>query len=417
MREREREEVALFRFGVISEFIHGQLKRGERKRMLESRVARPWRHPTGRVCKVSGSTIKKWIKAFRDGGIDQLKPKTRADKGRRRAVSAYLQKVLLELRQQHPDWGVPQLVRYLRDGGLVTEEEGLSLSTLYRMVGKASGSAAGQKTDRRRYQFSRLLECVQADVLYGPYVSVGDGSRRRGYLHAILDDASRMVLAGEFHLSERVGAFEQVLKRALLRRGYVPERLYTDNGAAFVSHHIQWVCARLGIKLLHTRPGVPEGKGKIERFFRTVREQFLMTAWRDGMNLEELNAAFWEWVEMHYHRNPHRGLEGKSPLDVWVGQAAELTRRPAVDPLHLEKVFRHHALRVVSRDRVVRLNGRMFEAPVELMGEKVELLYDPGDLSRVEVQFGGKSFGLLQPLRLEVNRYVRRGIRFDKQSG
>jgi transposase InsO family protein len=308
---------------------------------------------------------------------------------------------------------VPELVRHARDGGLVTEEEGLSLSTLYRLVGKASRELEA-KTDRRRYSFGQLLECVQADVMYGPFVTEQESKKQRSYLHAILDDSSRLILAGEFHLSEKVGAFEQVLKRALLRRGYVPERLYTDNGAAFVSHHIQWVCAQLGIKLLHTRPGVPEGKGKVERFFRTVREQFLTTRWKDGMNLEQLNLAFWEWVEMHYHRQPHQGVEGKTPLSVWIGQAAQLPRRPAVDPQKLESLFRHRAHRRVARDRVVRLNGQSFEAPALLISEKVELLFDPKDLSAVEVFLDGKSFGLLQPLRLEVNRTVRRGFRFDK---
>jgi putative transposase len=413
MIEREREEIALFRYGVISELIQGEMSWGERKRLMASKAQRQWQHPGGELCSISPSTIKSWVRAYRKGGVDQLKPKTRSDKGEHRRVSPQAQKLFTELRQQHPDWGVPELVRHTRDGGLVTEEEGLSLSTLYRLVGKGSHES-GAKTDRRRYSFGQLLECVQADVMYGPFLREEASKKQRSYLHAILDDSSRLILAGEFHLNEKVGAFEQVLKRALLRRGYVPERLYTDNGAAFVSHHIQWVCAQLGIKLLHTRPGVPEGKGKIERFFRTVREQFLATRWRDGMNLEELNVAFWEWVEMHYHRHPHQGLEGKSPLEVWIGQAAQLPRRPAVDPQKLESLFRHRAFRLVGRDRVVHLNGQIFEAPAQLISEKVELLYDPKDLSAVEVFLNGKSFGHLQPLRLEVNRSVRRGFRFDK---
>jgi putative transposase len=414
MNEREREEIALFRYGVISNFIQWKLNWGERQQLLESVVGRELQHPSGQLCRVSPSTIKHWVRAYRQGGVDQLKPKTRKDKGQARTVSPQLQKVFTELRQQHPSWGVPELVRQARDSGLVTEQEEISLSTLYRLVGRGAPEQPPQ-TDRRRYSFEQLLECVQADVMYGPFVTDQEGKKHRSYLHAIMDDCSRLVLAGEFHLSERVGAFEQVLKQALSRREYVPERLYTDNGAAFVSHHIQWVCAQLGVTLLHSRPGVPEGRGKIERFFRTVREQFLAPKWRDGMNLEQLNAAFWEWVELGYHRNAHRGLEGKSPLEVWVGQAAQLVRRPRVNSDRLESVFRHRALRLVSRDRVVRLEGQTFQAPVEVIGEKVELLYNPSDLSQVEVLLKGKSFGQLQPLRPEVNRHVRRGIRFDKQ--
>lgn len=416
MTEREREEIALFRYGVISDFVQGEMSWGERKALRESKAQRVWQHPAGGDgYRVSTSTMKKWVSAYRRDGLDGLKPKTRKDKGQHRAASPELQKVFRELRQQQPEWGVPELVRQVRGSGLVTEEEELSLSTLYRLVGKAK-PFQGIKTDRRRYSFGQLLECAQADVMYGPFVVTAEGKKHRSYLHAILDDCSRLVLAGEFHLSERVGAFEHVLKQGLLRRGYVPERLYTDNGAAFVSHQIQWVCGQLGMKLLHTRPGVPEGKGKIERFFRTVREQFLKVSWRDGMNLEDLNTGFWGWVELEYHRHPHRGLEGKTPLEVWIGQAAQLTRLPAVHPERLAGLFRHRADRRVSRDRVVRLNGEMYQAPVELIDEKVRLLYDPQDLSQVEVWFGEKSFGLLQPLRVEANRQVRRGFRFDKQS-
>ena len=106
----------------------------------------------------------------RQGGVDQLKPKTRKDKGQARTVSAQLQKVFTELRQQHPAWGVPELVRQARESGLVTEQEEISLSTLYRLVGKGAPVQAPQ-TDRRRYSFENLLECVQADGMYGPFVT------------------------------------------------------------------------------------------------------------------------------------------------------------------------------------------------------------------------------------------------------
>jgi transposase InsO family protein len=414
MNERRREEIALFRYGVICDFIQGELHWGERKLLLEAKTSRQWRRPNGETCSISQAAIKQWLRKYKRDGIDGLKPKTRRDKGEPRVIDAQLKQQLIQLRQDNPNWGVPELARHLRQTGLVTEEQSISLSTLYRLVGKAARDQQ-PTTDHRRYGFEHPLECVQADVMYGPYVVGDDRKKHRTYLHAILDDATRLILAGEFQLSENVAAFEQVLKQALLRRGYVPERLYTDNGAAFISHHIQWVSAQLGMKLLHTRPHVPEGKGKIERFFRRVREQFLTRFWRDGLTLADLNEAFWRWVELDYHRSPHKGLDGRTPLDVWVSAADHLVRRPRVDPDTLPSLFRHHAFRVVSKDRVVRLNGWLLETPVEVAGERVDLLYDPADLSQVELRFRGKSFGVLRPLRTLANQKVRRSIKFVKE--
>jgi transposase InsO family protein len=410
--EREREEIALFRYGLISEMVQGELPWGEQARLLEAKARRIWKTPRGELKQVCADTLKGWMKAYRREGMDGLKPKSRKDKGAGRALSEAHQKLLLTERQAYPDLGVPELLRRLREQGLLGEEEALSLSTVYRLVGKASRPGE-EKTDRRRWGFDQLLACTQADVLYGPYLPGPDGrsGRQRTYLHAILDDCSRLVLAGEFLFSEKVTAFEQVLKRALLRRGYAPARLYTDNGSAFTSHQLQWVCAQLGIRLLHTEPGIPEGKGKIERFFRTVREQFLAGR-PSARSLEELNTAFWEWVELGYHRRPHEGLKGKSPLEVWMGQAVQLCQRRKVQAEELERLFRHRATRLVGKDRVFSFQGKHYQAPVELIGESIEIFYDPETAVPVEICWAGQSYGSVTEVCLTTNQKVGRGLRF-----
>jgi len=415
MTEQEREELALFRYGVISDFLHGEWAWGERKRLLAQKALQLWRHPKGQPVRVSEDALKSWLRRYRCEGIDGLKPKRRKDQGQVRALAEPLRQALWEMRQAHPQWGVPELLRQLRHSGLVSAEEALSLSTVYRLVGRRQCGQEPVKADRRKYAFEQLLACVQADVMYGPWLVAADGQRRRSYLHLLLDDCSRLVLAGEFCWNERTAAFEQVLRRALERRRYVPERLYTDNGAAFVSHQIQWVCAQLGIKLLHSRPGQPEGRGKVERFFRTVQEQFLVKAWREGMTLEALNTAFWEWVELDYHRQPHQGLAGQTPLEIWTAQASQLGRL-ARAPEPLDTLFRHRAQRRVGKDRTVRLRGQLYQAPVELMGEKIELLYDPENLGQVEVCWQQKSYGWIQPVAVQANRQLPRGgLRFDRE--
>lgn len=414
MTEREREEVALFRYGIIGEFVHGRLPRGEQIRLLRVRAARRWKGPGGEPTAVSVSTLKSWIAQYRRRGVDGLKPRGRCDKGQCRALSAQVREVLLAQRRDHPEWTVPEILRQVRRAGLVEEEQALPLSTVYRLLGRGRRET-DPKRDRRKFEFEDPLECAQADVMYGPYVVGAGGKRHRAFLHVILDDATRLVLHGEFLPHERLTAFERVLKTALARRGRVPARLYTDNGAAFVSHDLQLVAARLGMRLLRTRPGVPEGRGKVERFFRRVREQFLPANRRADMTLEELNGRFWEWVERDYHRTAHRGLGGETPLGKWTRLFDRLGKRPRVDPETLDELFRRHASRRVARDRTFSLKGRLFEAPVELIGERVDVLFSPERPDRVEIRRGDQSFGPARPVDAHVNRQTGRGIRFDRE--
>ena len=414
MTEQEREEVALFRVGVIGEVAQAAPGRGEKARLLERKSRTSYRLPGGREGRVSKSTLKDWLRAYEREGLDGLKPKPRSDRGEARALAPAAQEAIRQVRSAHPDWGVPEVMAHLRETGVLGAEEEVSLGVVYRLIGPAR-TAGRAKEDRRKYGFEKALECVQADVMYGPPVAMADGKRRRSYLHVILDDCTRLVLHGEFLDNERTLGFEQVLKTALSRRGRVPARLYTDNGAAFVSHALQLACARLGMVLVHTRPGEPEGRGKIEQFFRRVREQFLRRGWREGLTLAELNAAFWEWVEMRYHRTPHQGLDGATPLDRWLAETERLEGRPRVKREELDRLFRHQAARTVGRDRTFRMRGQLFEAPVDLVGERIEVLYDPADLSVVEVQWDGRSHGFARPLDLHANRHVRRGLRFDRE--
>lgn len=416
MTEREREETALFRFGVIGELTNTVLGRGEKARVMREKSRARYRFPDGREGRLSRSTLKAWLRAYGREGLDGLKPKPRADRGTVRALRPEVQGVIRQVRVENPGWGVPEVMSHLRETGILASDEEVSLGVVYRLIGPGR-TAEGGKADRRKYGFEKALECVQADVMYGPPVTMADGKRRRSYLHVILDDCTRLVLHGEFMDSERATGFEHVLKQALLRRGHVPARLYTDNGAAFVSHSLQMVCARLGVVLIHTQPGEPEGRGKIERFFRRVREQFLSRAWREGMTLVDLNAAFWEWVEMSYHRTPHQGLGGETPLGRWMAEAEGLGKRRVVKREELEPLFRHQTTRRVNRDRTFQLRGKVFEAPVDLVGERIEVFYNPAKADEVEVVWGGRSCGFARPLDLHANRHVRRGLRFDREGG
>jgi hypothetical protein len=180
----------------------------------------------------------------------------------------------------------------------------------------------------------------------------------------------------------------------------LPRKIYTDNGAAFRSHHLEHVTASLGIALLHARPYKPQGKGKIERFFRTVRSEFLPNF--KGSTLFELNQAFCIWLNDIYHSRKHSST-GQTPFSRFTSNIECLRESPT----NLKDYFRKNVRRKVAKDRTVSLNGRIFEAPVSLIGKQVSLLYHEED-SNVEVSFEGQSYGLLTVLDIHVNCRVKR---------
>jgi hypothetical protein len=181
----------------------------------------------------------------------------------------------------------------------------------------------------------------------------------------------------------------------------LPRKIYTDNGAAFRSHHLEHVTASLGIALLHARPYKPQGKGKIERFFRTVRSEFL--PYFKGSTLFELNEAFSCWLKDIYHSRKHSST-GQTPFARFTSNMECLRESPS----NLKDYFRKNVRRRVAKDRTVSLNGRIFEAPVPVIGKQVELLYHEQEPERVEVSFEGRSYGLLTILDIHINCRVRR---------
>lgn len=224
-----------------------------------------------------------------------------------------------------------------REERLVPADLVLPYSTVHRLLATRGLTGNGRQgngngKDHRRFSYQKAGDLWMSDVMHGPAVSTGGGRKRKTYLLAFLDDATRVVPFASFAFSENTATFLPVLKQALMRRG-IPKRLFVDNGANYRSHQLAVVCAKLGITLIHARPYHPEAKGKQERWFRTVRMQFLpMLGPNDLSSLEALNRRLWAYVEGEYHQNPHRGLDGETPLDRWgkVGDEVKYRTRGSI---------------------------------------------------------------------------------------
>ena len=244
--------------------------------------------------------------------------------------------------------------------------------------------------------------------MHGPRVP-HKGQLRKTYLVSLIDDASRLVAHSAFCLGETALDIEGVLKQALLKRG-VPIKLVVDNGAAYRAQTLQGICARLGIHLIFCRPYAPEGKGKLERWHRTVRDQFLSELDERRITaLDDLNARLWAWLEQVYHRSAHAGLGGLTPLARYQRDLARI-RSLGAKAAGLDALFHHRVPRLVRRDGTVSYLGQRFEVPYELSGKTVRLVVDPHAARVVGVEDeAGQSLGLATALDALANiRRVRR---------
>ncbi|MGH3032702.1 MAG: DDE-type integrase/transposase/recombinase, partial [Gaiellaceae bacterium] len=259
-----------------------------------------------------------------------------------------------------------------------------------RAQGLSRARLQGRERAYGRFEAAAPNELWVADVLHGPLVR-----GRRSYLFCCLDDHSRFVVSARFAFAETTLALEGVLRTGFLALG-LPDRLYVDNGSPFASAQLQRICAVLGVRLVHSAPGRPQGRGKLERFFRTVRDQFLVELeGREPVDLGELNRLFQAWLHELYHRRVHSET-GEAPLARYTAQQP---RRADAgdDPELLRQAFLWQERRTVTKTATVSLHGNRYEVDAALVGCRVELLYDPFDLARIEVSYQGRPFGLAVP--------------------
>jgi len=405
MTEKEKQEVAAFRFSIIHDFLGPvALDHGEQERLLKDKCERRWDIPFSNRTSIGRSTILGWLKAYRDGGnnIKALYPKGRKDQGRSRRYDKDTCLALVRLRKQMPTVTVSNFIKEVEQQNLLPADIELKKSTLYRFFNqedlmKRPGTT---KVDRRKFEAELPNDLWQCDVMHGPKLDVGNQRKCKTYLIAFIDDHSRLITYAAFYPAESLVCFMDAFEQALLGRG-LPRKLYVDNGAAFRSKQLEFTCASLGIALIHARPRKPQGKGKIERFFRTVRTEFLPCYY--GETIEEINVCLDLWLREDYHQRTHSAT-GQSPFKRFTSRM-ECIR---CAPRDLNDHFRKTVRRRVNKDRTVTINNRLFEAPVELIGKRVELLYHLNTPEQVEVRLGEKNFGILQQVDLHVNCRVKR---------
>jgi putative transposase len=376
-------EVALFRYALIREAADPALSTRQRGRLVRRLAEGVHVGPGGVEVRVGRSTADQWIRAWRAGGFEALKPKARALSPR---VPAATLEMAEALKREQPARTAAQIGHILAEAtGWAPNER--TLQRHFRRAGLTRAALGATREAFGRFEASRPNELWVGDALHGPVVG-----RHKAILFAFLDDHARLVAGHRWGTAEDTLRAEAALRAGLTSRG-IPGAVYLDNGSPFVSSQLLRACATLGIRLIHSRPGRPEGRGKIERFFRTVRDQFLVeVAHAEVPDVVRLNQLFAAWVETVYHRAVHSETL-MTPLERFDGASL---RYPT--PAQLHEAFLWSETRTVTKTATVSLHTNTYEVDAALVGRRVELVFDPFDLTRIEVRWSGRPMGDAVPV-------------------
>jgi len=399
-------DIALFRFAIIAPLLSISGPRGTLTREIQKLTSKQHDHPRRGLISVGVGTIEEWLLRYRRGNLDGLEDSRRSDLGKSRRIDGEDAEAIADLAETRPELDGPGLLAEFT--ATHPDAQKPSLSTIYRFlrVRGLDQRLAPTRKDHRAFAFDLAGDCWQGDVMYGPSLPTKDGQRRKTYLLAILDDATRVVVHAEFYFEQHLRTLKDCLKQAMLKRG-VPRRFYFDNGKIFRSRLLLALCARLGIHLLHTRPYQPQGRAKLERWFLTVRRGFLRRVDLDRCGgLDGLNRLLFAWIEGEYHQRPHRGIGGEKPLDRWLRLSDGI--RPLPLDVDLDSLFRDEVTRRVGKDGTLTMSGRRFEAGPNFIGRKVTVRFDPFDLRAVLVITDSGESVTAYPVDLAANRRVRR---------
>jgi len=407
--EEKRTKIALFRYSLIAPLLHRPLERGEINAHLAACAAKTYQIPFSKRITINPETVWRYLASYRQGGFEALKPQVRADADKPRRIPEYALQKAIALREELPSRSARTIVEILRRDPDIPADLKLvphTLSLILNKRGKSRESLVGQSKAFKRFEREHANSLWQGDMLVGPYLPDVErpGKYRRTALFCFIDDYSRLVPYGEFFFEESLPRLERVLKVSILRRG-IPGALYVDNGKVYVSTQLSAVCATLGIRQIHSTPYVPNTRGKIERFFGTVRSQFLSEVEAAKIaTLEELNNSFQAWVEIVYHQRVHSETEA-APLERFQQSIAAIGVRQA-DPVQLRQAFLWREKRKVTRTATLSLQGNRYGVDPHLAGRQVELRFDPFDLAEVEVWENGYFLGNGQVQKLERDRHL-----------
>lgn len=379
-------EIALFRYGLIAPLVHDPPPSGQQEQRLREIAAKTYRIPGSTRTRVSVTTLRRYLKAYQMHGFDALRPSPRSDKGKPRAFSPEVLEKAIALREEQPSRTTQTLADILARDESLSPDHPINVHTLtthMRRRGKTRRLLRQNVKVHRRFERKHVNDLWQGDAMFGPWLPDPDrpGKKRRTHLFCFIDDHSRLVPFAQFFFDEALPRMERVLKVGILRRG-LPKAIYVDNGLVYSSTQFGVACATLGIQRIKAAPYSPQGKGKQERFFATIRAQFLPEVEAsDVATLPDLNESLWAWIECIYHHHEHSEIK-QTPIARYTAGIEHV--RPA-DSETLRLAFLWREKRKVRRNATISLQSNTYQVDPALAGRTLVLRFDPFDLSHVEL--------------------------------
>ena len=404
--EKTRVAVALKRFSLISPIINGQVESISAYSAEATRE--PIEMPRYGVKKYAPKTINGWYSDYMRGGLDALKPAPRSDRGVSRVLTPVMSASILGKLKEYPKAPATVIYEMLINERAFLKKDA-SIATVRRFIreNRAVLEEGANKPQMFRFAKENVNDLWMTDIMYGPYI--GTKKKQATYLLAYIDDASRLVTHAGFYLTQDIASLRNSFRDAVLRRG-IPKVLYTDNGKVYRSQQFEYLCANIGVTLLHHAVGMAHQKGKVERFFRTVRLRFIsVLSNADLADIDTLNAKFGEWLLNDYQKRPHEGISGEKPLDFFMKQAERITL--VTDLAEFNRKLLITVKRTVMKDATISFFGNLYETDMALAGEKLDVKYDPdamGGLMELHLYKGDSPVGIARPVGFSDNSKRKR---------
>ena len=404
MEQDKKHDIALMRYSVISPLITGlqedypSLDAFFRDASLKGVTA-----PDGSVRKYAPGTIEKWYRAYKQGGFDALLPTGRSDAGKPRKLDDAIQEQIRYLKTNYPRMSAAAIYRQLQDNGSIRHGE-ISESTINRYINLlALELKTTTNQDMRRYERPHINEVWCGDSSVGPYLKTPDGKKHKLYIIALIDDASRFITGIDIFFNDNFVNLMSVMKSAVAKYGR-PKLFNFDNGSAYKNKQMELLAARIGSTLNYCRPYTPTAKAKIERWFRTMKDQWMASLdIRDFHSLDELRGNLLAWVHL-YNNTPHASLKGKTPQERFFSEPEQIRRLPQE---RLDKDFLLEIERRVSADSVIVIDQIEYEVDFRFAKQRIRLRYSP-DMKEIFIVEPDNSLTPIRLLNKQENADVKR---------
>jgi len=388
MKDTDRYEMAMWRFGLIAPAINGTYSAPSKLAYYRDVVAGGLTLPDGSEASYAPRTLSYWEWRYRACGFDALIDKGRGDKGHSRRLTPEAIEAIQALKKKFPKINATMVYEHLIESATIKACE-VSLSTVQRFIrnNQDLGRLPKEAKDRKAFEAERVCECWQADTLYGPHVTDGT-KKRRAYLISAIDDKSRLIVSSRFFFADSALNFQKVLKDAVLRFG-IPEKLYVDNGGPYTNLQLVGICGSLGVALVHTQPYDAEAKGKIERWHRTLRGRYLSVLPPEATSsLAALNSSLSKWVTA-YNTTVHSSIVS-APMDAYRKEADRV--RVAKSAEWVSECFMNRIVRNVKGDCTITIDCISYDVPMKFQNTKVEVRYLPDDMDGAYIAVDGKHY-------------------------